>query len=108
MLRKNPPGMIKNAFDWGEPFVFGVPDGQDREYFLETGLELGEALKIGTPESVKRYAMRQDGTHYGAHLEAVFQQRSEAALKAMTDEDRQQLAKAGATSGYWLAELTVR
>ena len=27
-------GMIKSAFDWGEPFVFGVPDGQDREFFL--------------------------------------------------------------------------
>ena len=55
--------MIKNAFDWGEPFVFGVPDGQDREFFLEAGLELGEALKIGSPESVKRYAMRA-----GRHL----------------------------------------
>jgi hypothetical protein len=31
-------GMIKNAFDWGEPFGFGVPDGQDREFFLEAGL----------------------------------------------------------------------
>ena len=57
-LRKYPTGMIKNAFDWGEPFVFGVPDGQDREFFREAGLELGEALKIGSPESVKRYAMR--------------------------------------------------
>src|SRR5260221_10474635 len=27
--------MIKNAIDWGEPFVFGVPDGQDREFFLD-------------------------------------------------------------------------
>jgi methyltransferase (TIGR00027 family) len=35
VLRKNPPGMIRNAFDWGEPFVFGVPDGQDREFFLD-------------------------------------------------------------------------
>jgi hypothetical protein len=47
LLRKYPMGMIKNAFDWGEPFVFGVPDGQDREFFLEAGLELGETLKIG-------------------------------------------------------------
>jgi hypothetical protein len=65
----------------GEPFVFGVPDGQDREFFLETGLELGETLKIGSPESVRRYAMRQDGSYYGAHLEKVFQQRREVALK---------------------------
>ena len=52
LMRKYPTGMIKNAFDWGEPFVFGVPDGQDREFFLEAGLELGETLKIGSPESV--------------------------------------------------------
>jgi methyltransferase (TIGR00027 family) len=107
VLRKYPSGMIKNAFDWGEPFVFGVPDGQDREYFLEAGLELGQTLKIGSPESIKRYAMRQDGTYYGAHLEPVFQQRREAALKAMDDAGRQQAAQAATTSGYWLAELTV-
>jgi len=107
LLRKYPMGMIKNAIDWGEPFVFGVPAGQDREFFLEAGLELGETLKIGSPESIKRYAMRQDGSNYGAHLEKVFQERQEAALKAMDDTDRQQVAQAAATSGYWLAELTV-
>src|SRR5258708_2824116 len=99
--------MIKNAIDWGEPFVFGVPDGQDREFFREAGLELGEALKIGSPESVKRYAMRQDGKHYGAHLALVFEQRNQAALKAMDDAGRQQAAQAAKTSGYWLAELAV-
>jgi methyltransferase (TIGR00027 family) len=107
LLRKYPTGVIKNAFDWGEPFVFGVPDGQDREFFLEACLELGETLKIGSPESVRRYAMRQDGSYYGAHLEKTFQQRREAALKAMDDAGRQQAAQAAATSGYWLAELAV-
>jgi methyltransferase (TIGR00027 family) len=106
LLRKYPTGMIKNAFDWGEPFVFGVPDGQDREFFLQVGLELGETLKIGGIEA-NRYTMRQDGSYYGAHLEKVFQQRREAALKAMNDADRQQVARAAAMSGYWLAELTV-
>jgi methyltransferase (TIGR00027 family) len=107
LLRKYPTGMIKNAFDWGEPFVFGVPDGQDREFFLQAGLELGETLKIGGPESMKRYAMRHDGSYYGAHLEKVFQQRREAALNAMDDEGRQQAAQAAAMSGYWLVELAV-
>ena len=46
--------MIKNAFDWGEPFVFGVPDGQDRQFFLQAGLELGETLKIGGPEKANK------------------------------------------------------
>ena len=107
VLRKYPSGMIKNAIDWGEPFVFGVPDGQDRDYFLDAGLELGDALKIGGPESVQRYAMRQDGRYYGAHLALVFEQRREAALKEMDEAGRQQAAQAATTSGYWLAELTV-
>ncbi len=107
VLTKQPTGMIKNAFGWGEPFVFGVPDGEDREFFREVGLELGEALKIGSPESVKQYALRQDGSYYGAHLEKVFQERREAALQAMDEAGRQQAAKAPARSGYWLAELTV-
>ena len=107
VMMKYPMGMIKNAIDWGEPFLFGVPDGQDREFFLEMGLELGETLKIGTPESVKRYAMRQDGSYYGAHLEKVFKERRESALKAMDDAGRQQAARAEAKSGYWLAELGV-
>jgi hypothetical protein len=107
VLAKQPAGMVRNAFDWGEPFVFGVPDGQDREFFREVGLELGEALKIGAPESVKRYAMRQDGTYYGAHLEQELQRRRAAALEAMDDESRKRVASAAATSGYWLAELIV-
>jgi methyltransferase (TIGR00027 family) len=107
VLKKYPSGMVKNAIDWGEPFVFGVPGGQDREFFLETGLDLGEALTIGGAESVKRFAMRQDGTYYGAHLAKAFEERREAALKAMDEAGRQQAAKAAQTSGYWLAELNV-
>jgi len=53
--------------------------------------------------SPKRYAMRQDGSYYCAHLEKVFQQRREAALKAMDDAGRQQAAETTATSGYLLA-----
>jgi hypothetical protein len=70
-------------------------------------LELGETLKIGSPESVSRYATRQDGSYYGAHLEKVFQQRRAAALQAMDDAGREQAAQAAITSGYWLAELAV-
>ena len=103
-----PTGTIKHAIDWGEPFVFGVPDGRDRAYFLDAGLELGDTLKIGSPESIARFATRQDGSRYGAHLEQQFRERQEAALKTMDDASRQQIARAAATSGYWLAELAVR
>jgi methyltransferase (TIGR00027 family) len=99
-------GVIKNARDWGEPFVFGVPDGQDREFFRESGLELGETLRMGGPESVKRYAMCADGTYYGSHLAKVFEERRKAAFEAFDDNMRQQIAQAS-QSGYWLAELIV-
>jgi hypothetical protein len=107
LARRYPMGVVKNAFDWGEPFVFGVPDGQDREFFRDVGLQLGETHKIGSPASVQRYAMHEDGRRYGAHLDVVLRQRGEAALKAMDDEGRRLVARAAATSGYWLAELTV-
>jgi hypothetical protein len=38
----------------------------------------------------------------------VFEERREAALKAMDDAGRELAAKAAATSGYWLAELAAR
>jgi len=107
VMVRHPTGMIKNAIDWGEPFVFGVPDGEDREFFREMGLELGEALKIGSPESVKRYATRADGTQYGAHLARISEERREAALRQMDETARQRAQQAAATSGYWLAELAV-
>ncbi len=107
VLTKYPSGTVKAALDWGEPFVFGVPDGQDQEYFRGCGLEWGEALKIGGPESIRRYAMHADGTHYGARLAKAFAERREAALAAMGEEGRRQAAQAAATSGYWLAELRV-
>jgi hypothetical protein len=107
LLTKYPMSMIKNAIDWGEPFVFGAPDGEDREFFREVGLDLGETLKIGSPESVRRFTMRQDGSHYGAHLEKVFEQRRQVALQAMDDEGRRRATEVAVTSGYWLAELTV-
>jgi hypothetical protein len=38
--------------------------------------------------------MRHDGSYYGAHLESVFRQRREAALKAIDDAGRQRVAEA--------------
>jgi methyltransferase (TIGR00027 family) len=104
---KYPMGVVKHAIDWGEPFVFGVPDGQDREFFQECGLQLGEALKVGSPETIKRYATRGDGTAYGSHLFASFQKRALEAAQAIPEEVRQEAAKLASAAGYWLAELHV-
>jgi methyltransferase (TIGR00027 family) len=105
VMRKHPTGMLRNAVDWGAPFVFGVPEGQDREFFQGVGWELGQGLKIGSPESVKRYAMRRDGSYYGAHLAKAFEERRAAGLRAMDEASRREAERAAASSGYWLAEL---
>ena len=61
---------------------------------------------MGSPESVNRYATRQDGAPYGAHLAKVFEERRQAALQSMDESLRQQVVQA-TLSGYWLAELHV-
>lgn len=105
LMMKYPSGMLRNAIDWGEPFVFGVPDGEDVSFFGEFGLTVADTLKIGSPESIRRYAMRGDGTYYGAHLEKAMKERREAAMAAMDAAAREQIARVAASSGYWLAEL---
>jgi methyltransferase (TIGR00027 family) len=49
----------------GEPWIFGLPDGGEREYLAGFGLAGGEPLPIGGPESVRRYLTRSDGTTIG-------------------------------------------
>jgi methyltransferase (TIGR00027 family) len=51
---------------WGEPWVFGLPDGHEREFFAEVGLETLELFPVLGPESIKRYLTRPDGTILGA------------------------------------------
>jgi len=50
---------------WGEPWIFGVPDMREREFFRECGLEVREILSVFGPEAVKRYLTRTDGTKLG-------------------------------------------
>lgn len=50
---------------WGEPWIFGVPKGTEREFVLGTGLEPSEAADINSPETIQRFATRRDGTFIG-------------------------------------------
>ncbi len=50
---------------WGEPWVFGLPDGKEREFFADVGLEVIELFSLFSPDAVKRYLTRPDGTVFG-------------------------------------------
>jgi methyltransferase (TIGR00027 family) len=51
---------------WGEPWVFGVPDGEEKEFFAGVGLEPREFFPVVGPEAIKRYLTKPDGTILGA------------------------------------------
>jgi O-methyltransferase involved in polyketide biosynthesis len=52
----------------GEPWIFGLPDNGEREYLGRFGLEAGDPLPVGGPESVRRYLTRSDGTIVGGQM----------------------------------------
>jgi methyltransferase (TIGR00027 family) len=51
---------------WGEPWIFGVPDGREREFFSESGFEMREIMSLYGKEPMRRYATRADGTRVSA------------------------------------------
>jgi methyltransferase (TIGR00027 family) len=66
MLQKFPELSQHNyTTHWGEPWIFGIPDMREREFFLECGLTLREILSFFAPEAAKRYLTRSNGTRFG-------------------------------------------
>jgi methyltransferase (TIGR00027 family) len=67
MLRKFPQIPQHNyTTHWGEPWIFGVPDTREREFFQECGLQLRETLSFFGRDASRRYLTRADGTRFGA------------------------------------------
>lgn len=56
----------KYTTDWGEPWIFGIPDMREKEFFRENGLELREVFSFFRSEAAKRYLTRADGTRFGS------------------------------------------
>jgi methyltransferase (TIGR00027 family) len=58
------PEAPQNRFtrEWQEPWTFGVPDGKERDFFRECGLELREILMLAGKEMSRKYLTRADGT----------------------------------------------
>jgi methyltransferase (TIGR00027 family) len=100
-----PVNMLKT---WGEPWVFGVPDVEQAEFFTALGFDVAESLPIFSPDSVKRYLTRPDGTVFGRPTGApnpppqppAMQPEVQAALLALGAKTR--------GSWYTLADLIVR
>jgi methyltransferase (TIGR00027 family) len=55
----------RHTTEWGEPWLFGVPDNREREFFAECGLELREILPLYGQSATDRYLTRSDGTKLG-------------------------------------------
>ncbi|PYS37452.1 MAG: hypothetical protein DMG14_21165 [Acidobacteria bacterium] len=66
-LLQNFPELSQHNYTthWGEPWIFGLPDTREREFFRECGLELREILTFFGREAANRYLTRSDGTKLG-------------------------------------------
>lgn len=85
---------------WGERWMFGVPGGEEKQFFGEAGLDVAELFPVYSAESVKRYLTRSDGTIVGMPAGAARPELPPEALAAAME-----IGKRGAW--YALAELTV-
>jgi methyltransferase (TIGR00027 family) len=66
MLRRLPQlSQHKYTTEWGEPWIFGLPDRHEEEFFRECGFTLREILPFFSRESTRRYLTRSDGTRLG-------------------------------------------
>ena len=52
----------KKYAEWGEPWIFGFPDGREKDFLKSEGLETVELLPMGGPEARRRYLTRRDGS----------------------------------------------
>lgn len=93
-------GPAKFLDKWGEPWVFGIPDGKERGFFQSAGLTLQQQFPVFSPESMKRYLTRPDGTPFAAAMPPPKLSEEAQNMAGI-------LAKNG-TSFYSLAELTVK
>jgi hypothetical protein len=54
-----------------EPWVFGLPLGDERAFLADLGLTLRETLPVAGDEASRRYLTRADGTQPGAEALAA-------------------------------------
>jgi O-methyltransferase involved in polyketide biosynthesis len=66
-MLKRFPNLSQHSYttNWGEPWIFGVPDEKEREFFKECGLNVREVISCFGRDAAKRYLTRSDGTSFG-------------------------------------------
>jgi methyltransferase (TIGR00027 family) len=94
--------LMKQLKAWGEPWVFGMPDGQEREFFQSFGFEPRETFSTFSKVALDRYLTRPDGTIYGPPMGAA--QRPQLSPEAQ--QAAAELTQKG-SAFYALAELVV-
>lgn len=98
-----------------EPWMCGIPLETEGAYLGELGLQLGEMLTIGGPDSVRRYLTRADGTTVGAETydrtQAMRKAAQEQVLGQMEPEQRdkalQGMREQERQNAYRIAEASV-
>jgi methyltransferase (TIGR00027 family) len=50
---------------WGEPWLFGVPEGREAEFFRAQGWEPRDTLPILSPDAARHYLTHRDGSLVG-------------------------------------------
>jgi methyltransferase (TIGR00027 family) len=103
-VQQYPIGPIKSAVKWGEPWVFGVPDDGDAEFFSEVGLKLIERVSLNSIEVARRYALRASGMFYGAHLMEAFKARGQQMASQLSPEAREMASR----WSYFIGDLRVQ
>ncbi len=48
-----------------EPWIFGLPDGGEEQFLNSMGLRMRKTMGLNSPEAVKNYLTRGDGTIFG-------------------------------------------
>ncbi len=56
----------KYTTNWGEPWIFGVPDEKERQFFDDCGFDVREFLSFFGREAVRRYLTQSDGRSLGS------------------------------------------
>lgn len=58
--------LVQQLQRWGEPWIFAIPAGQEREFLKGVGFELtGHVSMLVTSDDARQFIVRQDGTAMG-------------------------------------------